>query len=103
MRSLLTKYVKGKTRTLKYEFAVLVLGMWLIFTVRLLLSGDATWIAAQAGNYSTITWAAFAFIAAAVGLQAWQNTQGPTPINAEYPTGEPEQPLDPQGAARSTF
>jgi hypothetical protein len=77
MRSFLTRYVQGKRKTLKYEFAVLVLGVWIIFSVRLLISGDPVWITAQAGNYSTLTWAAFAFIAAAVGLQTWQNTQGP--------------------------
>lgn len=88
MRSFLTEYVRGKRRTLKYEIAVLVLGVWIIFTIRLLISGDPVWITAQAGNYSTITWAMFAFVAAAVGLQTWQNTQGPSEAMPQtYPMG----------------
>lgn len=104
MRSFLTEYVRGKKRTLKYEIAVLVLGVWIIFTIRLLISGDAEWITAQAGNYSTITWAAFAFVAAAVGLQTWQNTQevAPRPMGgAGYETVELAPEDDPQRGARS--
>lgn len=106
MRSILTAYVTGKKRTLKYEFAIVVLGVWVIFTIRLLISRDVAWISAQAGNYSTITWAGFAFVAAAVGLQTWQNNQrgiGGTMVTSQIDDGEAQPEPSPEAAARSVI
>jgi hypothetical protein len=86
--SFLTRYVRGKQRTLKYEFAVAAFAIWVAFTIRLALSGDAAWIMAQSGNYSTLSTTVFAFILAAVGLQAWQNAQTPAASDPAYETGD---------------
>jgi hypothetical protein len=75
MRSFLTEYVRGKKRTLKYEFAVLLLGVLIIYIVRILLSSDPAWIAAQQGVLGIITVPILTFVGAVVGLQIWQNRE----------------------------
>jgi hypothetical protein len=75
MLSLLSRYARSKRKTLKYEFAIAAFAIWVAATVRLFLSSDPAWIAAQGANYATMSSTVFLFITAAVGLQAWQNTR----------------------------
>jgi hypothetical protein len=91
MTSFLTNYVRSKKKTLKYEFSVLLIGVLIIYLVRVLLSSDPAWIAAQMGVLSVITVPILAFVGGAVGLQAWQNYQSDIPTNQPSP---PEGPPD---------
>lgn len=75
--------------TLKREFSVAAFGIWAAVTVRLFLSGNPEWIAAQGVNYATLTTTVWLFITAAVGIQAWQNNQdAPPPAPPAEPTLE---------------
>ncbi len=105
--SLLTTYVRGKRKTLKYEFAVAAFAVWIAATLRIFLSLDPTWITAQGVNYATLTSTVFLFITAAVGIQAWQNTQPEsgtttttTTQSAGYETGDIEHEPTPEERAR---
>ncbi len=49
------RFFSSRVATLKREFAIAAFGVWLAVTVRVFLSGDAGWIAAQGVNYATIT------------------------------------------------
>jgi hypothetical protein len=103
MTSLLTAYVRGKRKTLKYEFAVAAFGVWIAVTIRLFLSGDPEWIAAQGVNYATVTTSVFLFITAAVGIQAWQNTRpdgGDASAAPGYETGDQVRERTPEERAR---
>jgi hypothetical protein len=106
MRSLLTAYVRGKKRTLKYEFAVLQLGMLLFYEVRILISSDPAWILAQQGVLGVMIVPSLAFVAAAVGLQSWENRQfgdvpGGTVITSQIDDGEQVPAPSPESSARS--
>ena len=104
MRSFLTAYVRAKRKTLKYEFAVAAFAVWVAVTIRLFLSGNAEWIAAQGVNYATITTSVFLFITAAVGIQAWQNTRpdgGDGSVLPDYENGSaPTRELSPEDRMR---
>lgn len=101
MRSFLTAYVRGKKRTLKYEFAVLLLGVLVIYIVRVALSNDPAWIVAQTGVLSVIVFPILTFVSAVVGLQLWENRQpGGTVITGQLEDGEVAPEDDPQRAAR---
>lgn len=107
MRGFLTAYVRGKGKTLKYEFAVAAFAVWVAYTIRIGISGNAEWITAQATVYGTMTTSVFLYIAAAVGLQAWQNQQGPTSPSSTDPgyidgAPEPREP-SPEDAARKVM
>lgn len=98
-RSFLTDYASSKKKTLKYEFALAAWGVWAAVTVRIFLSGDPAWIAAQAGNYGTLTSTVYLYITAAVITQAVQNKVGdttdlgPTPPISTAPAPEEGGPL----------
>jgi hypothetical protein len=107
--SVLTNYVSGKKKTLKYEFALVAFALEAIFLVRLLISSDPAWITAQQGTFSTFTFAVFPFILACIGLQVYQNQQdGSTTTTVSrstepgYIDGAPDpSPPSPEVAARS--
>jgi hypothetical protein len=75
----LTRYVRGKGKTLKYEFAVAAFAVWVAVTVRLFISTDPAWIAAQGVNYGALTTTVFLYITASVITQVVQNRDGGTP------------------------
>lgn len=104
MRSFLTAYVRGKKRTLKYEFAIAAFGVWVAYVTRIAVSGSPEWIAAQAVPFGTVTTTVWLYIGAAVGLQSWENRQpgDATVVTSQIEDGEPEAPpATPESAARS--
>ncbi len=75
----LIRFFSNRVATLKREFAVAAFAVWLAVTVRLFLSGDPEWIAAQGVNYATLTSTVWLYITAAVGLQVWENREATKP------------------------
>jgi hypothetical protein len=59
----------------RHKLAVLVLLFWAGLTLRVFLSFDPLWIAAQQSNYNTLTIGGLGFAAALFGLTKWADVQ----------------------------
>jgi hypothetical protein len=90
----LIRFFSSRVATLKREFAIAAFGVWLAVTVRVFLSGDAAWIAAQGVNYATISSTVWLYITAAVGLQVWENREAARPADPAPPPTPPTPPPD---------
>jgi hypothetical protein len=85
----LVRFFSNRIATLKREFAIAAFAVWLAVTVRVFISGDSAWIAAQGVNYATLTSTVWLYITAAVGLQVWENREAARP---EVPPSAPTEP-----------
>jgi|GEM_PF-4128504 len=99
----LTRYVRSKGKTLKYEFAVAAFVVWVAVTVRLFASSNPDWIAAQGVNYGALTTTVWLYITAAVITQVVQNTQANAPLPGSertYETGDVDRDPTPEDIRR---
>lgn len=64
-----------QAKTLKREFALIALLVWIVCTFQMFFGMPAADAAVQAVNYGTLTSTVWLYIAAAVGMQQWANTQ----------------------------
>jgi hypothetical protein len=89
MISAFAKFTRSLGRkSLKREFALVAVIVWIATTFHTFWGLDAAAAAAQAVNYGTLSSTVWLYVAAAVGLQTWERNQDAKAEAAAPPAGD---------------